>query len=155
MPWHSTHRGVVEPSLCGLTAGALRRLEETVAQLEAAVREREQIRAIREEEGPEEKEGMRDARMKAVVTRRKLVDLAKLQSEEIKFLRTQVVRRCSLLPLVVVPMCAYPSLSTWTHFKACSAGNIAQTYFRLLCCSSRPLRARRAPAVTTADAVRS
>jgi len=31
-----------------------------------------------------------DARMKTLIERRKLVDLAKLQSEEIKFLRDQV-----------------------------------------------------------------
>jgi len=65
------------------------RLLETVQELEAAVRERVQISTIRDGEDHDDRKAA-DARMKALVTRRKLVDLAKLQAEEIKFLRDQV-----------------------------------------------------------------
>lgn len=65
------------------------RLLETVQELEAAVRERVQISTIRDGEDHDDRKAS-DARMKALVTRRKLVDLAKLQAEEIKFLREQV-----------------------------------------------------------------
>ena len=65
------------------------RLYETVQELEAAVKERMQISSIRDEGRLEETRAGAE-RMKALVTRRKLVDLAKLQSEEIKFLRNEV-----------------------------------------------------------------
>jgi hypothetical protein len=65
------------------------RLLETVQELEAAVKERVQINAIREG-GSQDTRKAGDTRMQALVTRRKLVDLCKLQAEEIKFLRDQV-----------------------------------------------------------------
>jgi hypothetical protein len=65
------------------------RLANTAKQLEAAVRERLQISQIRRQEIAEEAVAGH-LRMKAILTRRKLVDLAKLQSEEIHFLRDQV-----------------------------------------------------------------
>jgi len=65
------------------------RLLETVQELEAAVRERVQISTIRDGDQHDDRKAS-DTRMKALVTRRKLVDLAKLQAEEIKFLREQV-----------------------------------------------------------------
>jgi hypothetical protein len=67
------------------------RLLNTVQELEAAVRERVQISNIRDGDSGDDRRAA-DSRMKALVTRRKLVDLAKLQSEEIKFLRDQVER---------------------------------------------------------------
>jgi hypothetical protein len=65
------------------------RLLLTVEELEAAVRERVQISNIRDGDAGGDRIAA-DQRMKALVTRRKLVDLAKLQAEEIKFLRDQV-----------------------------------------------------------------
>jgi hypothetical protein len=65
------------------------RLYETVQELEAAVKERMQISSIRDEGRLEESRAGAE-RMKALVTRRKLVDLAKLQSEEVRFLRSTV-----------------------------------------------------------------
>ncbi len=65
------------------------RLSETAKQLESAVRERLTISQIRRQEIAEETVAGH-LRMKAIVTRRKLVDLAKLQSEEVHFLRDQV-----------------------------------------------------------------
>jgi hypothetical protein len=65
------------------------RLLGTVQDLEAAVRERVQISNIRDGDGGDTRK-QADARMKNLVTRRKLVDLAKLQADEIKFLRDQV-----------------------------------------------------------------
>jgi len=65
------------------------RLYETVAELESAVKERMQISSIRDEGRLEDSRAGAE-RMKALVTRRKLVDLAKLQSEEVRFLRQQV-----------------------------------------------------------------
>lgn len=65
------------------------RLVLTVEELEAAVRERVQISNIRDGDSGNDRKAA-DQRMKVLVTRRKLVDLAKLQAEEIKFLRDQV-----------------------------------------------------------------
>jgi len=65
------------------------RLLMTVQELEGAVRERVQISNIRDGDAGDDRKAA-DQRMKALVTRRKLVDLAKLQAEEIKFLRDQV-----------------------------------------------------------------
>lgn len=65
------------------------RLLLTVQELEGAVRERVQISNIRDGDAGDDRKAA-DRRMKALVTRRKLVDLAKLQAEEIKFLRDQV-----------------------------------------------------------------
>jgi hypothetical protein len=66
-----------------------KRLLTTVHDLEQSVRERLQISQLKREETKEERKAG-DLRMKAIVTRRKLVDLAKLQSEEVHFLRSQV-----------------------------------------------------------------
>lgn len=67
------------------------RLLTTVQDLESAVRERVQISNIRDGDSNDDRRAA-NTRMKALVTRRKLVDLAKLQSEEIKFLRDQTER---------------------------------------------------------------
>jgi hypothetical protein len=64
------------------------RLRGAIVQLEHAVRERQEIRNIRRQ--PRDSED--SERMRQVVARRKLVDLARLQSEEIKLWRTQVER---------------------------------------------------------------
>jgi hypothetical protein len=69
------------------------KLMENISNLERNVAERVQITQIRQENVAEHS-GVSmnnpDSRMKGIVTRRKLVDLAKLQSQEIEFLRNQV-----------------------------------------------------------------
>jgi len=65
------------------------KLQETIQNLEQSVAERLQITNIRHS-GTHINSHSPESKMKAVVTRRKLVDLAKLQSTEIEFLREQV-----------------------------------------------------------------
>lgn len=81
------------------------RLYETVQELEAAVKERMQISAIRDE-GRMAESRAGAARMQSIVTRRKLVDLAKLQSEEIQFLRGEVekLRRKTFASFAIPPI---------------------------------------------------
>lgn len=81
------------------------RLMDTVKELENAVKERSNIAAIKKGEEHDDAR-IRDDRMKTLVTRRKLVDLAKLQSEEIQFLREQVnsLRRSTYAAFALPPV---------------------------------------------------
>lgn len=99
------------------------RLLETVQELEAAVRERVQISTIRDGEQHDERKAS-DTRMKALVTRRKLVDLAKLQAEEIKFLRDQVesLRKRTFASFAV------PQLPTNPDDKRCAYSLISDMF---------------------------
>jgi hypothetical protein len=88
------HVPIIIRSHDALTKSALyvncfNRLAETVQQLEAAVKERQQISSIREDDSKDREKGASN-RMRALVTRRQLIDLAKLQGEQIKFLKNQV-----------------------------------------------------------------
>ena len=65
-------------------------LEAKAAELRANVKVRESITRARENES--EGDDVRGARMKSLVTRRKLVDLARAQTEEVEFLRSELDR---------------------------------------------------------------
>lgn len=101
------------------------RLLETVQELEAAVRERLQISAVRADDSQEDRKAQ--ARMKALVTRRKLVDLAKLQNEEIKFLREQVesLRKRTFASFAQPQPAALPN-----HYELRNANNISRARSR-------------------------
>lgn len=103
------------------------RLSETVQQLESAVKERQAVTAIREADAKSDAKTPSD-RMKALVTRRKLVDLARLQAEEIAFLRNQVVRVSVHLRLAF-------RVAQWPAFMMIAGGS-AQADLCLVCCAS-------------------
>jgi len=84
------------------------RLAQTVSQLTVAVQERQQIKDIG---GPSITTDVRnDQKMKQIVTRRKLVDLAKVQSEELAYLRQQVesLRRRTFASFAIPPVVHNP-----------------------------------------------